>query len=143
MSSDVNDNASDINDNAAHDIMYPSAIPFVLVHVGCIAAVWSGVTWEAFAICVTLYWVRMFAIGAGYHRYFSPRAYSTSRVFQFVIAFLAQSSAQKSVLWWAAKHRHHHLYSDTEQDVHSPRHKGFAYSHLDGSSAESTMLSTW
>ena len=51
-------------------------------------------------------------------------------VFQFILAFLAQSSAQKSVLWWAAKHRHHHLHSDTEQDVHSPRHKGFVYSHF-------------
>jgi stearoyl-CoA desaturase (delta-9 desaturase) len=33
-------------------------------------------------------------------------------------------------LWWAAKHRHHHLHSDTEDDVHSPRHRGFLYSHL-------------
>ena len=43
---------------------------------------------------------------------------------------MAQSTAQKSVLWWAAKHRHHHLHSDTPQDVHSPRHRGFLYSHL-------------
>ena len=41
-----------------------------------------------------------------------------------------RARAQKSVLWWAAKHRHHHLHSDTEQDVHSPRHKGFIYSHV-------------
>ena len=34
------------------------------------------------------------------------------------------------MLWWASKHRHHHLHSDTETDVHSPRHKGFVYSHL-------------
>jgi stearoyl-CoA desaturase (delta-9 desaturase) len=112
------------------DIMYPSALPFVLVHLSCIAAIWSGVTWQAIAICVGLYWLRMFAIGAGYHRYFSHRAYSTSRIFQFILALLAQSTAQKSVLWWAAKHRHHHLHSDTEQDVHSPRHKGFLYSHV-------------
>jgi stearoyl-CoA desaturase (delta-9 desaturase) len=74
--------------------------------------------------------LRIFAIGAGYHRYFSHRAYATSRVFQFVLAFLAQTTAQKSVLWWAAKHRHHHLHSDTGEDVHSPRHTGFIYSHL-------------
>jgi len=79
---------------------------------------------------VALYWLRIFAIGAGYHRYFSHRAYSTSRAFQFILAVLSQSTAQKSVLWWAAKHRHHHLHSDTEYDVHSPRHKGFLYSHL-------------
>jgi stearoyl-CoA desaturase (delta-9 desaturase) len=112
------------------DIIYPSAIPFVLVHLACFGALWSGVSWSAIILCVTLYWLRIFAIGAGYHRYFSHRAYATSRAFQFVLAFLAQSSAQKSVLWWAAKHRHHHLNSDTEQDVHSPRQKGFLYSHI-------------
>jgi stearoyl-CoA desaturase (delta-9 desaturase) len=120
----------DIDVDGEHDdIIYPSAIPFVLVHLVCFAAIWTGVTWQALAICVTLYWLRIFAIGAGYHRYFSHRAYSTSRAFQFVLAFLAQSTAQKSVLWWASKHRHHHLHSDTVHDVHSPRHKGFIYSH--------------
>ncbi|HLQ91686.1 MAG TPA: acyl-CoA desaturase [Xanthobacteraceae bacterium] len=118
-------------DTAQHeDIVYPSAIPFVVVHLLCFAAIWSGVTWQSLTLCIALYWVRLFAIGAGYHRYFSHRAYSTSRIFQFFLAFLAQTSAQKSVLWWAAKHRHHHLHSDTEQDVHSPRHKGFLYSHV-------------
>jgi stearoyl-CoA desaturase (Delta-9 desaturase) len=112
------------------DIVYPSAVPFVLVHLACLAALWTGVTWQAIAIGVGLYWLRIFAIGAGYHRYFSHRAYATSRPFQFLLALLAQSSAQKSVLWWAAKHRHHHLHSDTAQDVHSPRHQGFFYSHL-------------
>jgi len=118
------------NEIAHEDIVYPAAIPFVLVHLACIAAIWTGITWQAVAIGVALYWLRMFAIGAGYHRYFSHRAFSTSRAFQFVLALLSQSSAQKSVLWWAAKHRHHHLHSDTERDVHSPRHKGFWYSHL-------------
>ncbi len=112
------------------DIIYPSAIPFVLVHVACFAAILTGVTWEALAIGIALYWLRIFAIGAGYHRYFSHRAYATSRVFQFILAFVAQSTAQKSVLWWAAKHRHHHLHSDTEEDVHSPRQHGFLYSHV-------------
>jgi stearoyl-CoA desaturase (Delta-9 desaturase) len=112
------------------DIMYPSAIPFVLVHLACIAVFWTGVTFQAVVICLLLYWLRIFSIGAGYHRYFSHRAYRTSRVFQFILAILSQSSAQKSVLWWAVKHRHHHLYSDTAMDVHSPRQKGFFYSHL-------------
>lgn len=113
-----------------NDIIYPSAIPFVLVHLACFGAIWSGVTWTAAIMAVVLYWGRIFAIGAGYHRYFSHRAYSTSRAFQFILAVAAQSTLQKSVLWWAAKHRHHHLHSDTELDVHSPRHTGFIYSHV-------------
>ena len=58
----------------ASDIMYPSAVPFVLVHLACFAAIWTGVRWTAVAIGVALYWLRIFAIGAGYHRYFSHRA---------------------------------------------------------------------
>ena len=67
------------------DIMYPSTLPFILLHVSSFAAFWTGITWQAVAIGVTLYWLRMFAITAGYHRYFSHRAYSTSRLFQFIL----------------------------------------------------------
>jgi stearoyl-CoA desaturase (delta-9 desaturase) len=112
------------------DIVYPSAIPFVLAHLACLGAIWSGVTWTSIWLAIGLYWLRMFAVTGGYHRYFSHRTYKTSRAFQFVLALLAQSTAQKSVLWWASKHRHHHRHADTEHDVHSPVHTSFAYSHL-------------
>jgi stearoyl-CoA desaturase (delta-9 desaturase) len=112
------------------DIAYPSSIGFLLIHAGCFAAIWTGVTWSAVALAFVLYGLRIFAIGAGYHRYFSHRAFSTSRVFQFALAFLAQTSAQRGVLWWAAKHRQHHRYSDTADDVHSPVQRGFLYAHV-------------
>ena len=119
-----------VDRDSATDIVYPSTIPFIIVHLVCFAAIWTGVTMEAVAIGIGLYWLRIFAIGAGYHRYFSHRAYETSRIFQFFLAALAQSTSQKSVLWWAANHRDHHLHSDTELDVHSPRQTGFIYSHV-------------
>ncbi|SEE12066.1 Delta-9 acyl-phospholipid desaturase [Rhizobiales bacterium GAS188] len=112
------------------DIIYPSVLPFVLVHLACFAAIFTGVTWSAVATGIALYWVRIFFIGAGYHRYFSHRSFATNRVFQFILAFMAQTTTQKSVLWWAAKHRHHHLHSDTEDDVHSPRQTSFLYAHM-------------
>jgi stearoyl-CoA desaturase (delta-9 desaturase) len=113
-----------------NDIIYPARIPFLLVHVVCLTAIWTGVTVEALLLCAGLYVVRMIAVTAGYHRYFSHRSFRTSRIGQFVLAWLAQSSAQRGILWWAAKHRQHHKYSDTELDVHSPRHRGFWYAHL-------------
>ena len=112
------------------DIAYPSSIGFLLIHAGCFAVFWTGLTWRALVLAVVLYMVRIFAIGAGYHRYFSHRAYRTGRVFQFCLAFLAQTSAQRGALWWAAKHRLHHKYSDTDLDVHSPVRHGFFYSHV-------------
>ncbi len=109
---------------------YPAAVPFLPLHACCLAAFWLGVTWRAMALGAVLHWVRIFAIGAGYHRYFSHRAFVTSRAFQLALAFLAQSSAQSSVLWWASKHRRHHLHFDTPQDTHSALHRGFLYSHV-------------
>ena len=72
----------------------------------------------------------MFGITAGYHRYFSHRAYKTSRWFQFVLAWLGCSATQKGPLWWAANHRSHHKHSDTEQDPHSPVRHGVIWSHI-------------
>jgi stearoyl-CoA desaturase (Delta-9 desaturase) len=117
-------------DDQHEDIVYPATIPFLLAHLACGAAVWTGVTREAVVLGVALYVLRMFGICAGYHRYFSHRAFKTGRTFQFLLAILAQSSAQRGVLWWAAKHRWHHKHSDTELDVHSPRQRGFLYAHL-------------
>lgn len=75
------------------------------------------------------YSIRMFGVTAGYHRYFSHRSYKLGRAAQFVMAFLAQTSGQKGILWWAAQHRIHHRHSDGENDVHSPARRGFWWSH--------------
>jgi stearoyl-CoA desaturase (delta-9 desaturase) len=106
------------------------ASPFFAIHLLAFGSIWTGVTPAAAICCVVLYVVRMFAVTGVYHRYFSHRTYKTSRVFQFLLAFLAQTSAQKGVLWWAAHHRHHHRYSDQPLDTHSVAQDGFWYSHV-------------
>ena len=112
------------------DIIYPNTAAFIFVHLAPLAAFWTGVTTTSVVLAITLYVVRMFGVTAGYHRFFSHRSFKTSRAGQFLFAVLAMSSTQKSVLWWAALHRHHHRHSDTEQDVHSPVHRSFFYSHV-------------
>jgi stearoyl-CoA desaturase (delta-9 desaturase) len=105
-------------------------IPFWGVHLAAIGGVIAlGWSWSGLALAVALYYVRMFGITAGYHRYFSHRSYRTGRVFQFVLALLGTLSSQKGVLWWAAHHRAHHKYSDQPQDLHSVRQRGFWWAH--------------
>lgn len=106
------------------------SIPFFTIHLLCLAAIWTGVRPVDVAVCIGLYYFRMWAITAGFHRYFSHRAFKTSRVFQFLLAFFAETSAQKGVLWWAAHHRHHHRESDQPGDIHSPVQRGFWWSHV-------------
>ena len=98
--------------------------------VAIVGAIMVGWSWAAAGWLVGSYLVRMFAITGGYHRYFAHRTFKTSRVFQFVLALLAMSSAQQGVLWWAAHHRHHHKESDQPDDTHSPVQRGFWYAHV-------------
>jgi stearoyl-CoA desaturase (delta-9 desaturase) len=105
-------------------------IPFVLLHISCFAVIFTGVSLPAVLLCIGLYFLRMFALTAGYHRYFSHRTYKTSRAFQFILAAIACSAIQKGPLWWAAHHRRHHKFTDQEGDVHSPIQNGFWWSHI-------------
>ena len=106
------------------------ALPFVFLHVGCLAVIWVGWSWTAVAVAAALYFVRMFAITGFYHRYFSHRTFRTSRVMQFVFAALGNTSVQRGALWWASVHRHHHQHADQEDDVHSPGLTGFWWAHI-------------
>jgi stearoyl-CoA desaturase (Delta-9 desaturase) len=111
-------------------MMIVTLILFVGVHLGSLLCFWTGFTWRDIVLCVGLYALRMFGITAGYHRYFAHRAYKTSRWFQFVLAWLGAMSIQKGPLWWAGWHRVHHRWSDTPKDLHSPKQRGFWYSHM-------------
>jgi fatty-acid desaturase len=109
----------------------PTAVAgFAIVHLLGLGAFVVGVSWEGVALCVGSYYLRMFGLTAGFHRYFSHRTYRVGRVAQFALAFLGQTSAQKGVLWWASNHRHHHRWSDLPPDVHSPVQKGFWWGHI-------------
>jgi stearoyl-CoA desaturase (delta-9 desaturase) len=101
------------------------------VHVAALAgAIAVGWGWQAAIWLAGSYLVRMFAITAGYHRYFAHRTFKTSRVFQFLLALVAMASAQQGVLWWASHHRNHHKFSDQPEDTHSPVQRGFWWSHV-------------
>ncbi len=114
-----------------------SLVLFIAMHLSCLFVFVVPFSLKILALAAFGYVLRMWAITAGYHRYFSHRSYKTSRAFQFVLAFLGTTAMQNGPLWWASWHRRHHKHSDTPADAHSPRHGGFYHSHvgwfLDGS----------
>jgi stearoyl-CoA desaturase (Delta-9 desaturase) len=107
-----------------------TTVLFTAVHLAAIAGAVHWWSWRGVALAVVTYFVRMVVVTGAYHRYFSHRAFKTSRPVQLVLAVLAQSAGQKGVIWWASHHRWHHKHSDTERDVHSARRRGFWYSHV-------------
>lgn len=122
--------------HALHDnedgkrINYLRCVPFLLVHAGCLGVIWVGVSPAAVVICMLAFWLRMFAITAFYHRYFSHRSYKANRFWQLCFAILGNTAAQRGPLWWASHHRKHHKHSDSESDIHSPIAHGFWWSHI-------------
>jgi stearoyl-CoA desaturase (delta-9 desaturase) len=118
-------------EDAARDgVDWARIVPFVAMHVVCLGVIWVGISPVAVCVAVGMYLLRMFAITAFYHRYFSHRSFKTSRQAQFLFALLGASAVQRGPIWWAAHHRHHHAFSDKAQDVHSPVQSGFLWSHM-------------
>lgn len=87
-------------------------------------------SWRVAGLALGGYLVRMWAVTAGYHRYFAHRSYKTSRAFQLFLAVLGATAMQNGPLWWASAHRDHHKHADTPEDPHSPVLRGFLYAHV-------------
>ena len=124
------DNAAGVAAGEPDRIDWLRVVPFVGLHLAALAAPWVGVSAVAVVTAVALYALRMFAVTAFYHRYFSHRAFKTSRTLQCIFALLGASAVQRGPLWWAAHHRHHHRHADRPADPHSPRQHGFLWSHM-------------
>jgi stearoyl-CoA desaturase (Delta-9 desaturase) len=121
-------NISSIENNS-EAIDWLRVIPFILMHLACLLVFFVGWSPIVLWVAVFSYLLRMFAITAFYHRYFSHKAFKTSRIFQFIFALLGASATQRGPIWWASHHRRHHRFSDTDYDIHSPKH-GFLWSHM-------------
>jgi stearoyl-CoA desaturase (delta-9 desaturase) len=96
-------------------------IPIYLgLHLLPLTAFWTGCTiWDG-VLAFVLFAGRGFLTAGGYHRYFAHRSYKTSRLLRFLLAAGGCTAFRGGPLWWAALHRHHHRYSDSVDDTHSP-----------------------
>jgi stearoyl-CoA desaturase (Delta-9 desaturase) len=123
-----------------------TTVLFTAVHVAAVIGMVLCWSWGGVLLAVASYFIRMVVVTAVYHRYFSHRAFKTSRPMQFLLAIAAQTAGQKGVIWWASHHRFHHKHSDTPSDVHSAKLRGFFYSHVgwilkdDWNDADTTLV---
>jgi stearoyl-CoA desaturase (delta-9 desaturase) len=120
----------DDGDADLYRIDWLRCLPFFAIHLMCLGVIWVGWSPVAVGTAVGLYALRAFALTAFYHRYFSHRAFKTSRCFQFLFALIGNSAVQRGPLWWAAHHRQHHAHADEPGDAHSPWQHGYLWSHL-------------
>ncbi len=111
-------------------VEHVSNVLFVVIHAALLLVFVVPFSWKLGALALGGYLLRMWAVTAGYHRYFAHRSYKTSRAFQLILALLGAMSMQNGPLWWASSHRRHHKHSDTQDDPHSPALHGLFYAHI-------------
>jgi stearoyl-CoA desaturase (delta-9 desaturase) len=126
----IETNAFPAHRNPDAQLDWKRLLALVLMHAGCLAVFAVGWSTTAISVAALLYVARAFGLTAFYHRYFSHRAFKTSRWFQFLGATLGCLALQKGPLWWAAHHREHHRSSDHEGDVHSPHMHSVLWAHM-------------
>jgi stearoyl-CoA desaturase (delta-9 desaturase) len=88
-----------------------------------------GVSWMEIAACVFMWVLTGLSITAGYHRLFAHRAYTAPAPVRAVFAILGAAAYENSVISWAAAHRFHHRFVDTDDDPYNAK-EGFFYSHM-------------
>ncbi len=111
------------------NILFLGGTPILGVFGTLAYALVNGVAWWEPTLCLVLFFSIGMSIGAGYHRYFSHRAYEMHPAAETFFLLFGSLALQNSVLIWARDHRNHHRYLDTEHDPYSVT-RGFWWAHI-------------
>ena len=99
-------------------------INHMFCHLMLIPAFIYGDLWMFIAAFAWWYIIAIVAISGGYHRYYSHNSFKTNRWYPWTVNILGMFAGAGPAMTWAATHRQHHAYSDTELDPHSHSIKG-------------------
>lgn len=91
--------------------------------------VYANLNLGTFAAAFVLFWLSGISITAGYHRFYSHKAYKLHPIIEYFLVFFGTMAVQASVLRWAFEHRLHHAHVDTDKDPYCIK-KGFWYAHI-------------
>lgn len=87
-----------------------------------------NIEWYHVIITYLVYWFMTDIILSLFmHRWAAHSLWNPPRWLQKILATLGAAVLQGTPISWAAWHRTHHAYSDTEKDPHSPKYKSIFY----------------
>lgn len=76
-------------------------------------------------IAVGMYVGIMLSVTMGYHRLYSHNSWNCPKPLEYLLLFLCHIMMIGPAITWAANHREHHKFVDTEKDPHSPHYRGW------------------
>jgi len=104
----------------------------VVIHVLALAAIiFIPVPgWKVFAVMMAFMLLGGLGTTVCYHRALSHRTLKLHPVVENFLTFWTMFNGSGAPASWVAYHRHHHVKSDTIDDVSSPKFGGFWWAHL-------------
>jgi fatty-acid desaturase len=89
------------------------------IHVGAVAALlprfWS---WQALLVLAVLYWTTVLGVTLGLHRLVTHRSFEAPQWLERLLVLMGTLACQSGPIEWVGLHRHHHLFSDQQNDHH-------------------------
>jgi stearoyl-CoA desaturase (delta-9 desaturase) len=128
-------NASEASETSPSAIYrWPSIIFIAVITVAtlvlCPLYLWHyDLTAAEIAFFVFYAFASSFSITLGYHRLFSHVAFKAAWPIRLFVLFFGGAAFEKSAMAWAALHRLHHRYTDTDRDPYNIK-RGFFYAHV-------------
>ncbi len=102
----------------------------IVYHILAVAALFTF-SWQNFAVAALLWWLTgSLGIGLGFHRLLTHKGFKVPKWLEYTLTLLGMLSLQSGAIAWVTSHRMHHLFTDADGDPHSPREKGFLWSHI-------------
>lgn len=99
-------------------------------HIVAVAALFTF-SWQNALAAFICWWIAAsWGVGIAYHRLLTHRGFTTSKWMMRFLATCGTLGLQSGPITWVTTHRVHHAFTDQEKDPHSPREKGFWWSHV-------------
>lgn len=99
----------------------------ILFFSGCVALIFSvvySIIYQTWLLLLASYiWSRIvgfFANQIAAHRYFAHKSFQTSKWKHRFLLYFSILGGEGTPVSWSIIHRHHHKYTDTKNDLHSP-----------------------
>jgi stearoyl-CoA desaturase (Delta-9 desaturase) len=111
------------------NILFLTLSPALAVAGGVFFGVRDGLHWPEILLFVALFFATGLSITGGYHRHFAHVSYKAHWLMRLFYLVFGACAFENSALNWAADHRLHHRYTDTDKDPYNAG-QGFWYSHI-------------
>ncbi|XVN43344.1 MAG: fatty acid desaturase [Candidatus Rickettsia vulgarisii] len=109
--------------------------PFILLYLAIEYFSEYSIGLFEIGLLVAGYYGSNIAVGLGLHRLWSHNAFKTNSFVEFILVVMSAGTLQGPVLSWASNHYKHHIFTDKDQDPHTPlkydnKILGFLWAHI-------------